>query len=1143
MTRRLALPVLLPGILLLARLMAEDRGIAVVPTSPDETPLVGNHWMFLIGINRYQEWPPLRGPVHDVKALKKVLVERYWYNPDHIVELFDERATKRNIRKALNDLMDGLRPEDTLMVYYAGHGQLSKNNVGYWIPHDGGMDEVDQRNWISSADLKGYMLSFKCRHVLLLADSCFSGDLLDVERGAPEEITQEFYRKAYARMSRQVLTSGALEPVPDTGIGDHSEFAFHLIRELEGNTQPYLDPLKLFANLRTGVTKTLPLMGSLRDAGHQKGGTYVFFRRPVLSTDYLTKVGDEARASEDRASTVAALQAALARYQDYLRDASPEKFPQPVEEARGARERLEHVLNGIALLRAGNYAKAGPALGLAVEKYQKASEESQARKQVLHWQMALKTLEAIEGGEMERASEMLQSAGKESRPDEPDEALRYLFRFGSVVDAWKTLDEAAKPSQLLAHLKDRPRVEELLEACRLAVQAGMDQDVPPGIQALSKKRTQALKELLSQEIPGWLEQAEKLERQGRFDAVEGSAWHYRVAAEGAGIAETAGGGGEVEATKKRALAGLTRSQESERFLSETDVNTLLPEVRKWVGREGDAAAAKYWSSLIPLFEACLKAGASLTAADSIQAWVSARDEMLKVEQEVRNSERLVRYHPELAQKAEGLRKKLEAGIQACQDLGQMSLASISDPAKLNLEVKAIFGRYPPDLSVGPAREALLKLRRRILEEGEKLEFGQATQDAFRAADVYALMPAKLSLEAAEAEDTLAQARKATERVRGALRLAHRVLESSGNEGLALLETDRPQFYPDKMPDWFGRIERNFRLHPKLIDEGTAMLKACQDRNCPDTAEKLKALREKLKCGQCHHEWARTWEDYQGMRMGRMWRDVQLAYKFNLFRKVDGAEGEYVFRSDHDDLEFAMVWVANAAPAEGPGFFMDKNEVSIGSFSKFWKEKRENQPGFLTWESQFEEIKPHLEKMEDPGLQFPDHWPVALATYKDAEDFAAWSNLKSRQSEGVASKGDRRLPSEKEWRRAAFGGPGSQEERLYPWGHEGTKSQCNVSGRTPMGEMMDPWLKLVPTVLFENDDRSAWGCLGMGGNVSEWVTWRPGGNLQVILGSNFEESLDRASSAFPRSTQPIDTRKGSTGFRCALEIPSDWDMLE
>jgi hypothetical protein len=256
----------------------ETRGIAVV-RAPTGEALVGQNWLLAIAINKYEEWPPLRGPRKDAGALKKVLLERYAFDASRVVELCDDKATKAGIIRTFKGLVDRLGADDSLLVYFAGHGHTDPITGGYWIPHDAGTDEDAQENWLPNVAIRGTLAALPCAHVLLVSDSCFSGDLLDRHRGRAPKINDEYYRRAYSLRSRQVITSGSSEPVSDTALGGHSAFAFHMIDTLKRNREPYLDPLTVFDRVRRGVPGQQPLMGSVPGAGHQEGGAYLFFLR------------------------------------------------------------------------------------------------------------------------------------------------------------------------------------------------------------------------------------------------------------------------------------------------------------------------------------------------------------------------------------------------------------------------------------------------------------------------------------------------------------------------------------------------------------------------------------------------------------------------------------------------------------------------------------------------------------------------------------------------------------------------------------------------------------------------------------------------------------------------------------------------
>jgi hypothetical protein len=251
-------------------ILAQPRGLNVVASAiSDSTP--GRQIAVLIAVDRYREWLPLRFPVRDAKALKQVLNDRYYITDT--VELYNEDATKAGILKRFDQLSQELKPEDSVLIYYAGHGHLdSATDLGFWIPQDAGTDQYAQANWLPNAQIRALIGKMKARHVMLVSDSCFSGDILNTSRGAAPEISNDYFKNAYARRSRQVLTSGASEAVPD-----ESAFSRALIKTLQDNTKPYVDPYMLFGEIRLSQVATTPLFGTLNGTDHQDGGSFVLF--------------------------------------------------------------------------------------------------------------------------------------------------------------------------------------------------------------------------------------------------------------------------------------------------------------------------------------------------------------------------------------------------------------------------------------------------------------------------------------------------------------------------------------------------------------------------------------------------------------------------------------------------------------------------------------------------------------------------------------------------------------------------------------------------------------------------------------------------------------------------------------------------
>jgi len=250
----------------------EEGAVEIVDARRAVLPL-GKQWAVFIAIDEYREWAPLQYPVKDAQEIKNILLE--YYRIDEWRELYNREATVSAIRRLFIELQDKTGPNDSVFVFHAGHGiNEDKTKTPAWIPYDGGEDIYTQANWLSHLQIRSMLDSLKARHVFLISDSCFSGDLLDAARG----ITIINYPSAYDRVSRQAMTSGASESVDDV-----SEFASRLKNALLRSETPYLTPDFLLTQIKEAQTmrplSTIPLLAAIPRSGHQLGGSFLFFRK------------------------------------------------------------------------------------------------------------------------------------------------------------------------------------------------------------------------------------------------------------------------------------------------------------------------------------------------------------------------------------------------------------------------------------------------------------------------------------------------------------------------------------------------------------------------------------------------------------------------------------------------------------------------------------------------------------------------------------------------------------------------------------------------------------------------------------------------------------------------------------------------
>ena len=140
--------------------------------------------------------------------------------------------------------------------------------------------EIDNTiNWVSNSSITTTLKATEAKHVLIIADSCYSGKLargLHVVQKTPSYISRLSQRRA-----RCVISSGGLEPVIDSGgKGLHSVFASAFLDALKENTG-IMDSGQLFYKLRRPVllnSDQTPEYSDIRKAGHE-GGEFLFVRK------------------------------------------------------------------------------------------------------------------------------------------------------------------------------------------------------------------------------------------------------------------------------------------------------------------------------------------------------------------------------------------------------------------------------------------------------------------------------------------------------------------------------------------------------------------------------------------------------------------------------------------------------------------------------------------------------------------------------------------------------------------------------------------------------------------------------------------------------------------------------------------------
>jgi uncharacterized caspase-like protein len=244
----------------------------------------GRYHALVIGNNAYPHLPRLETAVADAQGVADLLSKKYGFE----VTLLRD-ANRYQILSALNAYRANLTSADNLLIYYAGHGELDQlNQRGHWLPVDAEPDST--ANWISNADITDILNAVAAKHVLVVADSCYSGSLTRasltrLQSGLSESEWIARLRALDAKRSRTALTSGGLQPTLDSGGGQNSVFAKAFLAVLAEN-DGLLEGQRVHQEVQARVTyaaeqvrfEQVPEYAPIRYSGHE-GGEFFFVPR------------------------------------------------------------------------------------------------------------------------------------------------------------------------------------------------------------------------------------------------------------------------------------------------------------------------------------------------------------------------------------------------------------------------------------------------------------------------------------------------------------------------------------------------------------------------------------------------------------------------------------------------------------------------------------------------------------------------------------------------------------------------------------------------------------------------------------------------------------------------------------------------
>ncbi|MGE0755708.1 MAG: caspase family protein [Pirellulaceae bacterium] len=163
--------------------------VAVVAASLAPNNGLAERHALLVGVNQYRYASPnmenLKGAVNDVKNFRQILIREYGFSAAHIKTLTDDGATLESIRRDFQELASRLRPDDTFVFHFSGHGTQIPDDNGderrtdpnddrdeALCPHD-----MDSRggNALRDDELGRMLDALPARDIVVILDCCHSG--------------------------------------------------------------------------------------------------------------------------------------------------------------------------------------------------------------------------------------------------------------------------------------------------------------------------------------------------------------------------------------------------------------------------------------------------------------------------------------------------------------------------------------------------------------------------------------------------------------------------------------------------------------------------------------------------------------------------------------------------------------------------------------------------------------------------------------------------------------------------------------------------------------------------------------------------------------------------------------------------------
>lgn len=198
----------------------------------------------LIGVAEYTAMPPLPAVANNLRQLKALLTaEDLWGLPEANCTMLPDPRSAEQVLDAVRSA--ATEAEDALLVYFAGHGLVSRRGDLFLALPSSHMERI--YSGVSYDLLRHELVEEATAPVrLVILDCCYGGRAMEGYMSGPEDIAERAAVEGSYVMTAAAETKRALAPPGET----YTAFSGELLRALEDGVPDGPDPLTMDALFR-----------------------------------------------------------------------------------------------------------------------------------------------------------------------------------------------------------------------------------------------------------------------------------------------------------------------------------------------------------------------------------------------------------------------------------------------------------------------------------------------------------------------------------------------------------------------------------------------------------------------------------------------------------------------------------------------------------------------------------------------------------------------------------------------------------------------------------------------------------------------------------------------------------------------------